>query len=541
MTGFNPDRNIKRPLEEILSSGADSRSHIDARTGLNKYWCSFSPLKEVIPFGSCTASSVSPVGYAAMQEMHRKFLAVGYGDALRNAIAENNENLRREIVSFLTYGSTPGVELVLTPSGTDTELIALWLAAGPGNQKICNILIGPTEVGSGTANAASCLYFDNNLPSGSEVISGEPVDQQLADRTELRKISIRDSVGKIREPHEINQEVKREVEAAISQGKKVLLHVIAHSKTGVHAPTLEMLETMHKCYSIEQLVIVVDAAQGRFSRQGLIKALNRGYLVMITGSKFFGGAFFAGGLLVPPDMHPANRGLERLPSGFGHYLTSDQLPASWTKLCASAPQCSNLGLSLRWVSALAEIRNYYLTPSTLRLVILRAFEEMLPTIFGSSSCIQLKQSGLPVLDNEAERFLQSKTTVFSFTLRKKAPSSELLNHQQLRDIFRWLNMDISSLLADSPPEIRRSLAPRHHIGQPVMIDNAGQFGTSVLRVALGSVLITRIAADTSYGSILEHRINWLEDQLISLKRKIETVTSHYDEIKNLEQLKEAAI
>lgn len=537
MTGFNPYREIELPLEAILCSGADSRSQIDARTGLNRYLCSLSPLDEVISFGSCTASSVSPVGYRAMQEMHQRFLAVGSGESLRRAIEENNENVRRELVSILTLGLIPGVEFALTPSGTDAELLALSLAGGRGHKPIYNILVGPTEVGSGTPNAASCLHFDNNLPSKKQAVIGEPVDRRLADRTELCKISIRNASGEVRDSGEIDQEVKDNIETAIGQGKKVLLHVIAHSKTGVHAPSLDLIEAMRERYS-EHLVVVVDAAQGRFSRRGLLKALNRGYLVIITGSKFFGGAFFSGGLLIPPQMSPIHRGLECLPAGLGNYITSDQLPATWIKLRAGMPQSSNLGLSLRWMGALAEIRNYYLTPSNLRLAVLRAFEDILPKVFGSSSHIQLIQSSSYITDDQANRFLQSKTTVFSFALRKNAHDSTLLNFEQLRDVFRWVNFDISSFLPASTPEIRRSLAPRHHIGQPVMISGNDLSGQSVLRVALGGVLIARIAADICYGPTLEHRINWLEDQLISLKRKIETVTSHFDEIKRAEKSSE---
>lgn len=123
---FNPDQQIHLSLEEILSSGADHRSFINPTTGLNKYWCAYSPLTNVTPFGSCTASSVSPTGYRAMQQMHERFIALGPGKSLRNAIKENNNNLQREIVSILTYGLVPGVDLALMPSGTDAELLALY-------------------------------------------------------------------------------------------------------------------------------------------------------------------------------------------------------------------------------------------------------------------------------------------------------------------------------------------------------------------------------------------------------------------------------
>lgn len=391
------------------------------------------------------------------------------------------------------------------------------------------------EVGSGTLNAASCLHFDKTLPSGNKAVIGSPVVQELSDRTEVHKISIRSTLGIAKNPDEIDKEITEKVQDAISRKEKILLHVIAHSKTGVHAPSLKTIETLHEHYK-DNLLVVVDAAQGRFSRRGLIKALNNGYLVIITGSKFFGGAFFSGGLLIPSQLHPRKLNLKPLPTGLNNYITNDQLPISWQDLCHNNPNNSNLGLSLRWFGALAEMRNYYLTPSELRLKVLRAFENMVPAIFSSSPYIKLKESSAPIIDDKTERFLQSKTTVFSFVLKKNSHNSSLLSHRELSYIFKWLNFDISNYLTHSEPETRRSLAPRHHIGQPVLIGSSDFSEASVLRIAIGSVLITRIAYDIYYGPTLEQRINWLEDQLISLKRKIETLTCHFDKIKEIEKL-----
>ena len=45
--------------------------------------------------------------------------------------------------------------------------------------------------------------------------------------------------------------------------------------------------------------VVVDACQMRLGRPRLKKYLDRGYLVIVTGSKFFTGPAFSGALLVP--------------------------------------------------------------------------------------------------------------------------------------------------------------------------------------------------------------------------------------------------
>jgi hypothetical protein len=59
------------------------------------------------------------------------------------------------------------------------------------------------------------------------------------------------------------------------------------------------------------------------------------------------------------------------------------------------------------------------------------------------------------------------------------------------------------------------------LGQPVDLDPGG----CILRIALGGVLITQVATDVSIGETLNQRLQWLRNQLIGLRQKIEYLAS----------------
>ena len=64
-------RAIRHSADELLASGGDSRLLIDAASGLGKYGCATRPRPDTLAFGSCTASSVSTLGYAAACRLHQ--------------------------------------------------------------------------------------------------------------------------------------------------------------------------------------------------------------------------------------------------------------------------------------------------------------------------------------------------------------------------------------------------------------------------------------------------------------------------------------
>lgn len=186
---------------------------------------------------------------------------------------------------------------------------------------------------------------------------------------------------------------------------------------------------------------------------------------------------------------------------------------------------------------MAEMRDYYATPSSLRLRVLRAFERLVPEVFAGSKYVTLDMASSPIWSDDFDRFLQSKATVFSFFLTDAA--GQRLGLDALQNVFRWLADDMSGLLDDAPLEARRDLATRLHIGQPVMLGRDGS-GPAVLRLALGGVMVSRVAQDPAWGERFDDRVHWVEDRLVSLKRKLEVITANYPTLLHREQTRPAA-
>ena len=515
---------LDQPLESLLAMHGDSRQVINEETGLNKYWCSMSPRNDSTPFGSCTASSVSQIGYDAASRLLDRYRALSLNTDLSPVVSEHFRGIRSELNFLLCGHSQPDLDILLSPSGTDAELLALAIAHSFGRSQVTNILIGPTEVGSGTPAAASGLYFDTLTPAGNEVTKGAPINESMAENTELVNVSLRHNDGSPRDEKEIDTEVEEIVEKRIANGNQVLLHVIAHSKTGLHAPTLQAVRRMKDKHG-DQVLVIVDAAQGRFSRRGLKRACDEGHLVMITGSKFYGGPPFSGGLVVPQKACPPKEQLIDFPAEFSDFFTQDYFPDSWNHVTKNLPESGSTGLLLRWTAAIAEIRDYYATPSKLRFQVLRAFESAVPDMLGDSPCIVLDEISEPIIGDDVERLLQSKKTVFPFYV--KHANGKLMNYEELRKVWEWLNADLSTTMGQSvSPATRRDLAPRLHIGQPVKL-GSGEDAPAVLRVALGGVLLSRVAQDPEWGETYEDREGFMADRLIALKRKIEVISELY--------------
>lgn len=497
--------SITSPLEQLLASGGDTRLDVDPNTGRNRYECLPRP-GEAVPFGSCTSSSVSPRGYAAAQQTQRQICTARDSTAAAYQCASD---IRGQLRDLLTLPD--GVEVVLAPSGTDVEMLALALAAGSSGRPVLNIVVGPSEVGSGTPAAAACRHYDRLAPSGAVVVPGEPVDAPLASQVDVRTVDLRGPGGLMLFESEIDAAVVELVVEASEADAIVLVHIVAHSKTGVHAPSLACVERLRQIS--DDVVVVVDAAQGRFSRRGLRDALQKDYLVMFTGSKFYGGPPFSGALLVPERFHPVERGLGGLPAGFRDYFSAAEMPECWPEVRASLPTEPNFGAILRWSAAIAEIDAYYAAPSNARLRVLRFFEAEVPRILGGSDSIRMLPVFPPVYDDTSERLLESKTTVFGFWVQPPGARAPL-DKAALKQMHAELATDLSHAYCGFDAQV---MSGQFHLGQPVDLGPAG----SVLRVAIGGELITRISTDQRLGDSLEERLEWLHEQLFCLRQKVE--------------------
>lgn len=509
-----------RSLEQWLCLGGDERSVLGA-DGLNRYGGAVRP-RPGVGFGSCTSSAISPRGWAAARSALEAFQWRAAADGEPAAADALGRWIRDGLLDLMELRNIQGLRVVLTPSGTDAESVALGIAGWGHRRPLVNIVVGAREVGSGSVLAAGARYFSRRLPSGRSAEPGVALDADLAGRTLVHEIKIRGDSAAERAPGELDAEILGRVRAGLARGAKVVVHVVAHSKTGVHAPRLETLNALIDRHG-DDLIPIIDAAQGRFSRRGLRDYLARGCMVILTGSKFYGGPPFSGCLLIPARRLPEDQTRIRFPSGFSAYLTPAQLPEDWTQAREALAPAVNLGLLLRWEAALAEMRAYYATPPLARYRVLRFFESQAPAILGRSPLLEPINVPTPLYDDASERLLESKTTVFSFRVKACGVHAHQLEKPDLERWLRWMNRDISGLAAEKEERVVVDAARVcFQLGQSVHVGRHDH----VIRVAIGGVLIADIAADTALGVDLEARLAWLASKLEQTRLKLEFIAAH---------------
>ncbi|MEO0948345.1 MAG: hypothetical protein AAFY11_09415, partial [Cyanobacteria bacterium J06641_5] len=214
------------------------------------------------------------------------------------------------------------------------------------------------------------------------------------------------------------------------------------------------------------------------------------------------------------------------------YLTAFEIPAHWRSVWRSLPKRKNVGLLLRWASALAEMEEYYSHPLSLRQFVLQKFYTQVEYIFSNSAAIQAIPRPIPhlvpqdyALGNDLE--FEHGASVFSFTLHADPAnlSASRLNMTALRHVHFWLHQALLPMAAEFGPTSLEVLQQKFHLGQPVLLGKSRSTASEVcvLRVAMGAALLNQLIADTSLGANFSDRLDWMSQQLTVLRQKLEAV------------------
>ncbi len=474
------------PTEYLLTTGGDVRQKLDPLTGLNRYGCSPRPRPWAVTYASSTASSISERGYAAAEQCRRWLLAdvakTGEMDAARVLAQE----IKSEVRAF--YGLANAIEVVLAASGTDTEFatLAFALAADP-RRPLDSILVAPEETGTGVPLAALGRHFAESSALGEPVSKGDLLEGFNADVSTIG-VALRESDGAVRDLADVENEIARTVQASISQGRRVLLHALDLSKTGLLGPRPAFISSLLAAYP-DRLDVVLDACQARLEPASLRHYLDIGCMVQVTGSKFFTGPPFAGALLLPPKIGRRLAETEALPAGLARYAWRYEWPGD-VKADVLSGQV-NYGLLLRWVAALAEMRAFAKVPASERFAILRRFGETVRRLTEASPDIELLE--IPSLDRADADGWDRLRTIFAMQVLERGAEdgARPLSLDELTEIYRLLNRDCSPAVPeDAHGTDARLAATRCHIGQPVVIGTKDGEPIAALRISAGARLVS---------------------------------------------------
>ena len=466
------------PLDRLLAAGGDARLVLDHASGLNVYGCRPAPRPEALSFSSSTASSISEPAWQRAQAMRERIAEEGVGSS-----DDLVEDMRDELMRVLGLAAT-GTAIVFAPSGTDAMLHALAVARVMHAPPITSILAAADETGSGARNAVAGRHFCAVTAYGQRVSIGETI-AGLGDGIDTIRLELRDASGAVSAVAERDGAARAAVAAAAAAGRSAVLFAMNHSKLGNFFPSAACLDEIGATFG-QSVTIVVDACQARLGLGQLHWHLERGHMVLITGSKFYAGPPLSGALLVPAAlaarMHDA-----ALPAGLADYSVASDWPRAWRGIRAGLPQQHNIGQLLRWTAALAEIEAWLGTTLLKRRIAILDFADAASrALAGSAALAPLARA--PMQDGDFPA-----PTIFPFLVhRNGAP----LSAAQCVTLHRALNRDVVSLLPSVlPARARRLAALPCHIGQPVALPG----GTAALRVSASAHVIdedpARIARD----------------------------------------------
>ncbi len=485
---------LSSPLPDLLASGGDPRLRVNPLDGLNGYGCQPWPRPEAFSFASSTATSISARGFAAAAKAQGQIIEQTAAGRWEEVFDLQAERLREQLKMLLELGAA-GTEIVFSPSGTDSQIQALFIAQTVLRGRLVSIIVGSDEAGSGTARAITGCHFSSSTAQGGAVREGARI-AGFAEDTVSVEIPLRDALGRVRSTEALDQEVLATVGEAVAAGRSVVLHVMDSSKLGSRCPTLDCLRQVQSHWA-PAVQVIVDACQMRLGRRRLRYYLEQECMVLITGSKFFTGPPLSGALLVPAGVSAVMRQSGAVPDGLALYTNQSDWPVCWPGIRANLPARPNAGQLLRWSAAVEEMKAYFAVPAAYRAWALQEFSRVVSGLVARRPNLQLVAvSAKPGVDRMRDEEMAAQT-IFPFFLIDRG---KFLSLEECAQIYRALNRDVSSLLPPSATERQREIAARLcHIGQPVPLLNRAAGTAGALRISAGARVVSETwpAAGTS--------------------------------------------
>ncbi len=466
------------PLDTLLSQGGDDRLAVSRATKLNMYGCSPRPRPAAIAFSSSTACSISERAYRHALRARERLIEEAATQGLFEAFETHIEHTRHSLRAYLGL-ETSGAEVVFSPSGTDSQLHALYFARLVLGGPLSSIIVGSDQTGSGTAFTSGALHFSSRTARGHAVLKGSNISGWSGD-VRTREIPFITPQGAVRSEAEMDELVFAAVAAEIQNGRRVVLQAMSSSKFGWRAPSESCLAAIAQMWP-QSVQIVIDACQMRTSRSRIQSYLKRGYLVLITGSKFFTGPPFSGALLVPKNISDRIAIRDSLPDGLFDYADRSDLPCRWSSARCDLDLEPNFGQWLRWEAALLEMRDYFALPQSYRQEVIAGVSEGIGRLFASFGDL-MPYSPRKMAAAGDEEF--SEPTIFPFLIERRGVN---LDFAEMTGLYHALNRDVSKELRACVHGGADPIASRLcHIGQPARVVLPGGNSTAALRIAVGS-------------------------------------------------------
>jgi len=512
-------KNLAKPTEYLLMDGGDLRLNIDEIDLLNKYGCRPFPRPDAFTFSSSTATSVSNFAFDKTDKVRSILIRNSLKNGFKNATIEFSELLKNNLKKIFKLNEES--EIIFSPSGTDSSLQIAAITQIFSDKEITHVLVASDETGSGVPSALKGCHFENTTALNFPVKKGDKIEG-FRD-VDLIKIPFRDENGSLKSSKQLDEEVYDAIYKTNEQGRHIVLHTMDQSKLGYQSPSDELIRRLDTLSKLS-IQIVVDASQLRLDPKDIQNYLNKGYIVTITGSKYFTGPPYSGALLLPKSVSKVILSVKNsLPAGLTQYYNHSDWPISW--FCSNdLSDGYNYGSYTRWNAAIVEMDRYYKTPILYRNMGIEMFCNFVEDSIKEATFLE------PIYDNETktnsynskEFGIRNIRTIFPFFILK---NNEVLSVDKVKKLYTLLNSDLSDQFEDSPLEIIRLAAQKCHIGQAVDVKYGNDIESAVLRISLGARVISDSWVNRDI-SLFFRNIEAQMSQITIIIKKIELILTN---------------
>lgn len=511
--------NLAKPTEYLLMSGGDLRLNIDEFELLNKYGCRPFPRPEAYTFASSTATSVSNFAFDKTDKVRTILIQNSLKKGFKNTTIEFSELLKNNLRKILKINDE--CQIIFSPSGTDSALQIAAITQIVSDKEITHVLVASDETGSGVASALKGCHFENTTALNYPIKKGDKIEG-FRD-VDLIKIPLRDEKGELKSSFQLDTEVFNAISKTNELGRHIVLHAMDQSKLGYQSPSEDMMQKL-KTLNDLSMQIIVDGSQLRLDPKDIQNYLNKGYIVTVTGSKYFTGPPYSGALIVPESISKAMSAVKNtLPEGLTNYYNHSDWPTSW--FCSKdLSDGFNYGSYMRWNAAITEMDRYYRTPILYRNLGIEMFCNFVEDSIKDSTFLEpLFGDETKINTYSSEEFgLRNIRTIFPFFIRK---NNDVLSLNNVKKLYTLLNSDISDQFKESSIEIIRLAAQKCHIGQAVNVKYGNDFQSAVLRISLGARVISESWVNRDI-SIYFRNIEAQMNQVTVIIKKIELILSN---------------
>ena len=511
--------NLAKPTEYLLMAGGDLRLNIDEIELLNKYGCRPFPRPDAFTFASSTATSVSNFAFDKTDKVRSILINNSLKNGFKKTTIEFTELLKNNLRK--TFKLNEECEIIFSPSGTDSSLQIAAITQIISEKNITHILVASDETGSGVASALKGNHFENTTALNYPVKKGDRIEG-FRD-VDLIEIPFRDENGVLKSSDQLDEEVLNAITKTNELGRHVVLHTMDQSKLGYQSPSDGFIQKLNSLKKLS-IQIIVDGSQLRLDPKDIQNYLSKGYIVTITGSKYFTGPPYCGALILPKNVNKLIRSVKTsLPKGLTQYYNHSDWPTSW--FCSNElSEGYNYGSYMRWNAAIVEMDRYYKTPVLYRNMGIEMFCNFVDDSIKDASFLE------PIYGDETksktyyskEFGIRNIRTIFPFFILK---DNEPLSVDKVKKLYTLLNSDLSDQFEGSSIEIIRLAAQKCHIGQAVNVKYSTGFESAVLRMSLGARVISESWVNRDI-SLFFRNIELQMNQITIIIKKIELLLSN---------------